>query len=212
VEALLKDDYGETQMNQQYCVSNNTNNLKEFALLYTIKKMIYTYREALKKFGNERQVLKAVKDKEIFLISRGFYSDNRGFDESYVAKKYPNAIFTGRSAFYHYGLTDTPPEVFEVATKIGSTRIKDKRITQTFQIECIFEKGKVKDEEINIYDLERTLIELFRFRKSYSYDYFKEVLNSYRRRADEIDFVKVARYLKDMTYGDRLLREIREAF
>jgi hypothetical protein len=193
-------------------VLKNTNKLKEFVSKYTIKMMIYSYADALKKFGNERQVRKAVREKKVFVIARGYYGDEYSFDYSYVGKRYPLAVLTGRSAFYRYGLTDTPPDLLEVATPLGSTRIPDHRIKQSFQIASLFNKGIIIENGDRMYDFNRMLIELFRLKKSYPYDYFKEVLDSYRSRSSEIDFVKVARYLKDITYGERILREIREAF
>lgn len=65
---------------------------------------------------------------------------------------------------------------------------------------------------MTIYDRERMLIELFRFKKRWSYDFYKEVLNSYRAMSEKIDFYKVSSYLKKMGCSKRLSEEIIEAF
>jgi hypothetical protein len=177
-----------------------------------MKRMIYSYRDLLKQYGNERQVAQAVTQGKIKRISRGYYSDFSADTIDYVQRRYPRCILTGRSAFYYYGLTDQIPEKIEVASLFGSTRIHEEKVSQSFQIIGIFGLGKVCDNQIVIYDKERLLIELFRLKKRYSFDYFKEVLTSYRSIAESLDFYKVASYLTKMSYGKRLYQEIREAF
>jgi hypothetical protein len=193
-------------------VFNNTNNLISFVFSYTIALMVFTYQELLKKYGNERQIRNALTRQEIYLVGRGFYSDEPGRGKDYFAKRYPSIVFTGKTAFYHYGLTDAAPEVIEVASPLGSTRILEKEARQSFQIASFFPIGKTLANGLPFYDKERMLIELFRLKKRYAYDYYKEVLNSYRSQSENIDFSKVAKYLSKMGASERLLLEIREAF
>jgi predicted transcriptional regulator of viral defense system len=174
--------------------------------------MVYTYQELIQIYGNERQIRKAVAAKKIFLISRGYYGDEPGISKDYIFKKYPGAILTGKSAFYFYGLTDSTPDFIEVASLLGTTRIKEKEAKQSFQIADYFPLGKTETEGIPVYDRERMLIELFRLKKRWPYDFYKEVLNAYREIRNKIDFYKVAAYLKKMNHGEKYLREINEAF
>ena len=44
-----------------------------------------------------------------------------------IMKKYPNAILTLNSAFYYYGLTDTIPDHYYVATPKSNRKIEDVR-------------------------------------------------------------------------------------
>ena len=44
-----------------------------------------------------------------------------------IMKKYPNAILTLNSAFYYYGLTDTIPDHYYVATPKINRNIEDVR-------------------------------------------------------------------------------------
>ena len=44
-----------------------------------------------------------------------------------IMKKYPNAILTLNSAFYYYGLTDTIPDHYYVATPKSNRNIEDVR-------------------------------------------------------------------------------------
>jgi hypothetical protein len=174
--------------------------------------MIYTYEELVAKFGNQRKVKNAVANEELFQLARGYYSELPGISNDYVVKRYPQAVLTGRSAYYHYGLSDVIPEIIEVACPLGTTRILDKSIKQSFQIEPFYGVGKSTSEGLPIYDQERMLIELFRFKKKYPYEYYKEVLDSFRQRSDKMDFFKVSNYLNRMGFNARILEEIREAF
>ena len=45
-----------------------------------------------------------------------------------IMKKYPNAILTLNSAFYYYGLTDTIPDHYYVATPKSNRKIEDVRV------------------------------------------------------------------------------------
>ena len=51
------------------------------------------------------------------MTEKGLYSEDRYVPElEIIMKKYPNAILTLNSAFYYYGLTDTIPDHYYVAT------------------------------------------------------------------------------------------------
>ncbi len=45
-----------------------------------------------------------------------------------IMKKNPNAILTLNSAFYYYGLTDTIPDHYYVATPKSNRKIEDVRV------------------------------------------------------------------------------------
>ena len=45
-----------------------------------------------------------------------------------------------------------------------------------------------------IYDKERMLIELLRFKNIYPYDYYKEILSNYRKQVYELDIERIQEY------------------
>ena len=51
-----------------------------------------------------------------------------------IMKKYPNAILTLNSAFYYYGLTDTIPDHYYVATPKSNRKIEDVRVKLSFDL------------------------------------------------------------------------------
>ena len=72
-------------------------------------------------------------------------------------------------------------------------------IIQTFLKEKIFDAGiseiKYNHSDIRIYDRDRMLIELLRFRSRTPMDYDKEIINHYRILSSELDFAIVEEYI-----------------
>lgn len=180
--------------------------------------MIYTTKELLKRGETEYSIRCKIKDKHLFLIERGFYSEepNSTFrNEALVSKKYPQAILTGLSAFNLWNLSDYIPDYFYLATEQHSFPIRKADISQSYQEDTFFKVGLIvkntDDGFVKTYDLERLLIELFRLKEKYPKEIYYEVLNSFRRIKDKIDFYKLNRYLKYFSNGDSLLMKIKEA-
>lgn len=179
--------------------------------------MIYTTKELIGKGETEYSIRNKTKKGKLVLIERGYYSDkcNNFFrNEVLVSKKYPYAIITGLSAFYIYGLTDHIPTHFYLATTQHSFPIRKGDIKQSYQESSFFEVGssvlKIDDGFVRIFDLERLLIELFRLKEKYPREIYYEVINSFRKIKDQIDFYKVNQYLKSFSNGNNLLLKIKE--
>lgn len=66
--------------------------------------------------------------------------------------------------------------------------------------------GQIKmpyhNTEICIYNLERMLIELVRFRGKLPFDYYKEIIGSYRNRVETMDIVKAEDYAARFEHSD----------
>lgn len=179
--------------------------------------MLYFRKELDKRQYSTYQINKAIKNKELFKIDNGLYSDVEFVNPlEIILKKYPNAIFTSDSAYYYYDLTDVVPDYFYLATKRTANRINDKNIKQVFISNDLFEFGKTQIEieniKINIYDEERMLVELIRKRNIIPFDYYKEIITNYRKKIDKLDIFKIGEYIayyKNESYlYDTLMREI----
>lgn len=162
--------------------------------------MVYNYKEILELFGNRRNLELAIKEKEIYRIDRGIYSNNKIVNPLIVvSKKYPNAIITMDSAFYYYDLTDVIPNKVYLATDRNSNYIKNEKIEQIFMSKKILEQGKtqvfIEGCKINIYDKERLLIELVRKKGKIPFDYYKEIINNYREINNDLDMYKIEEYV-----------------
>lgn len=163
--------------------------------------MLYYYRELIEKGLNKYQIEKKVNNKELFKISKGIYSDEEyPSDLSIIVKKYPMAIMTLNSAFYYYELTDKIPEHYYIATDRKFYAITENCVKQIFMDKKFLEIGltkcKIEDTEINIYDKERMLIELIRYKTKLPYELYKDVINNYRKIKNELNFIKVYNYAK----------------
>ena len=178
--------------------------------------MVYTTKELIQKGETQYSIRNKIAIGELFLVERGIYSDSKSefVDEISICKKYPNAVLTGLSAFYIYDLTDTIPDKFYLATEQHSFPIRRNDVIQSYQESMFFFVGIIdyqyENGIIRIFDLERTLIELIRLKEKYPKELFYEVLNSFRRIKDKLDFYKINEYVKFFKYGSILLEVIKE--
>lgn len=179
--------------------------------------MIYTTKELINSGENEYSIRKKIKEGSLFFLERGVYSNSRDKfynEEILVCKKYPYAVITGLSAFYLYDLTDQVPDSIYLATPDHGYVIQRESVKQSFQSSVYLMIGvtyrETKDGLIRVYDLERLLIELFRLKEKYPRELFYEVVNSFRKIRDKIDFFKIGLYAKFFSNGDSLLLKIKE--
>ncbi len=161
--------------------------------------MILTYKQCIERYGSDYMIKKEINEERLFQKEKGFYSDKELCSElELIVAKYPRAVFTGESAYYYYGLTDVIPDYYHLATRRGDTRIKEKRVKQTFVNDDLFEIGKCSMEyqntKIQIYSRECLLVDLVRFKNKMPFDYYKEVIGNYRRIIDDLDFFSIEDY------------------
>ena len=163
--------------------------------------MLYYYSELLKSGLKRYEIEKKVKLKELYKITNGIYSnEERPHELEIIFKKIPNAVLTLNSAFFYYDLTDKIPEFYYVATRRDENKIDFREVKQVFMKKEYLNTGItstiVDNINVPIYDKERMLIELIRYKTKLSYELYKEVVNNYRKIKNELDFIKVQRYLK----------------
>ena len=179
--------------------------------------MLYFHKELIKKLKSDYQIQKAVSNKKYYKIEKGLYSDKEFVNPlEIILKKYPNAIFTSDSAYYYYDLTDVIPDYFYLATKRTDSRINDKNVKQIFIPNELFDFGKTQIEIeniiINIYNEERMLVELIRKKNIIPFDYYKEIITNYRKKADKLDIYKIQEYISyyknESSLYDTLMREV----
>lgn len=179
--------------------------------------MVYTYKEIIEKYKDDYNIRKALKNKELYKVEKGIYSDSKYANPLIVySKKYPNAVITMDNAYYYYNLTDVIPNKVYLDTLNNSHSIKNEKVVQSFSSEEILNIGKcivkVENQEVYMYDKERMLIELIRKRNKIPFDYYKEIIASYRDIADDLDMYKIEEYLSffknDMNIFDVMQREV----
>lgn len=191
--------------------------MNNFVKLILGDKMLFFRNELDKSKYSTYQLNKAIENKELFKVDNGLYSDQEFVNPlEVIVKKYPNAIFTSDSAYYYYDLTDVIPDYFYLATKRSDSRINDKNIKQIFIPNELFEFGKtqiqIENIKINIYEEERILVELIRKKNIIPFDYYKEIITNYRKKADKLDIYKIQEYISyyknESSLYDTLMREV----
>lgn len=179
--------------------------------------MIYSTKELIESGETEYSIRLKVASGELHKLDRGYYSDglNESGSEPYYCKKNPDAVVTGYSAFCFHNLTDGVPDYCYLSTPRNSRPIRDPFVHQSYQsLDTINLGVSIEDTTagtVRVYDLERTLIELFRLRTKYPSDLYYEVLSSLRERKDEIDWAKVYDYALAFRKEKRLFQKIKEA-
>lgn len=158
-----------------------------------------TRAECLEEYGSDYFVEKKIEKGELFKVGKGIYSEKKYVpDIAMFVYKYPYVVVTMRSAFYFYGLTDVVPDKCDLATTRDATKIKDERVKQYFISDGFFEEGietvDYKGYEIRIYNKERMLIELVRYKSKLPFDYYKEIILGYRKLVPSLDMQKIQDY------------------
>lgn len=179
--------------------------------------MTYNLKEILKKYKTRYNLNKALAAKEIYKIDHNVYSESEMVNPLViVSKKYKNSIISMNSAFFYYNLTDVIPQKTYIATNRNSNVIDDERIVQIKIPKEILNNGKtcvtIDGIAVNIYDKERLLVELIRNEKKIPFDYYKEIVNNYRKIVDELDMYKLEKYISlyknSNKIGNIILREV----
>ena len=171
--------------------------------------MLYNYNELLQKYNDNYNINKAIKNKEIFKISKGIYSDAPNVHYlAVLLKKYPTGVISGHSAYYYYNLTDIIPRKITLCTNRISTRIHSDNVKQIRMQDDLYNLGittmDYEGVKIRIYDKERLLIDLARNKNKMGYDLYKEIISNYREIADTINMRKIEEYLTKFNNGDNL--------
>ena len=162
--------------------------------------MVFAYEDAVNQYGSLYKVKKAVQNGQLFKLAPGLYASTATASSiDCLMVRHKEAIFTMDSAFYFLGLTDVVPEQMHLATGRHMTRIKEPGVRQYFESANYYGVGKVdmiyNGAPIRCYDRERMLLELARHRNKLAFDYYKEIVQSYRRLKEDIDFAKLEDYI-----------------
>lgn len=175
--------------------------------------MVYNYKEIIELEKSDYNLNRKLKNKELFKIEKGIYSNRKIVDPMLIyAKKYPGAIITLDNAFYYYGLTDVIPNKYYLATRQKARPIKDDNVVQIFSTDELLEIGKTQIEIdgmlVNMYDKERLLIELIRRKKQIPLDYYKEIINNYRNSIYKISMRRLEKYASQFNIEEHILDTI----
>lgn len=175
--------------------------------------MLFSFKQCKEKYGNCYQINKALHARTLYKVAEGIYADTPSVSEiEIVMYRYPQAIFTRNSAFYYHGLTDVIPNQYYLASVRDTHKIPDPKIKQVFYSADQYSVGlsnmDYQGTNIRIYDRERMLIELVRSAKKFPFDYYKEIIESYRRTIHSLDLQKLQEYISAFPTADAIMEAI----
>jgi predicted transcriptional regulator of viral defense system len=142
--------------------------------------------------GLSRSQLYSLRDKGIIIgISRGLYRlasypEHRDPDLCIVSLRYPKAVICLISALAIHDLTTQIPHEINIAFPRGSRTpsITQPPIRSFLFSETAYQAGieehKFEGVRIRVYDKEKTIIDIFRFRNKLGIDVFLEALKLYK--------------------------------
>ena len=165
--------------------------------------MIMTYNESIEQLNGISLFKKALSEGKLYKLEKGIYS-NQKYETalSILAHKYPKAVLTLNSAFYYHGLTDVIPESYYFVTDKDSSKIKDIRVTQSFDNSGHLMLGavetNVEDTVVLMYNRERMLVELIRNKPKLPFDYYKEIIRNYREIINDLDIQAIQEYAEQL--------------
>ena len=138
---------------------------------------------------------KYIHDNEFEVVGHGIYIHKDAWiDKLYILhQRCPNAVFSHDEAFYYHNLSDREPIVptLTIYSGYNSHRIKANGASKVYTVKKeLLGVGRiiVQDNygnDIPIYDLERTICDLFRSRNSIEAQEFNSVLKTYVMRKDK---------------------------
>lgn len=147
-----------------------------------------------------------IRKNNLIKIAPGFYVDkNYLFDDYYILqRRYPKYIFSGMSALYIHGLTDKIPNFMDVTAPQGyhpSRKKIDNLSIRAISNTDIYNLGIIEAEtmfgnKVKVYDQERVICDLVKYRDKYDGETFVKAIREYLKKVnDQIKLFKYARIL-----------------
>ena len=175
--------------------------------------MLYNYHECIEKYGSHYALMQAIADKKIFKIKEGLYSTEKKPKELEIfIKEHKDAVFTMESAFYYLGISDVIPNQYIVATDKDASKYNEPNTKQYFLNSGLIKIGVTSIEyngvNIPIFNKERMLIEIVRYKNKMPFDYYKEIINYYRNHIEDIDISLVLDYLEPFPKKELITKTI----
>ena len=174
-------------------------------------------RTALKKIFEKDAFYQYVKENNLERIGHGIYIREDAWpDELFVLhKRCPAAVFSHEEALYYHNLTDREPiqHTLTIYTGYNTKRLVDSGCKVYTVKKDLLDVGKVMvkdtyENEIPVYDVERTICDIVRSRRNIEIQEFNTALKTYAQRKDK-DLNKLMSYAQ-LFHVDKIIRQYME--
>ena len=133
-----------------------------------------------------------VKRNKLIKIAPGYYASNEYVPDDYfiLQRRYPKYIYSGMSALYLHHLTDKIPVALEVSSPQNYNPSRDKNshlIVRKISNKEIYELGIIDVKTmfgnmVRVYDEERTICDIIKYRDKYDSETFIKAIKIYVRK------------------------------
>ncbi len=156
----------------------------------------------LKKLNIHKQYIKILRDENyINKLERGVYAKvGKNVNDFFLLQqKYKTGIFSHNTALYFYHLTDRTPLKFDL-TFPNNIRVNDEFVNSHYIKPDNFDLGKTildmpDGTTIELYDLERTIIDITRDRNKIDLQIFNTAMKEYAKSKDK-NLIRLSKYAK----------------
>ena len=157
-----------------------------------------------------------VRDNHMERVAKGIYiSESVWPDELFIMQKcYPGTIISGETALYLHGMTDREyGEVcVSVPQKFSGSRLKARGVVihrekPEFYSLGITEINTNYGNTVRVYDRERCICDLIRYRKKYDIQTFQTAIREYMHSKNK-DLSKLIQYAQNLNVKDEVMKYV----
>ena len=173
--------------------------------------------EAISTGISRRYFFEYVKKRELERVAKGLYmSQDAWSDEMYIIQvRYPEAVFSHETALYLLNFAEREPTKYAITLKAGTNSvglnkqgIKVYKVKNELFYEGIIQTKSPSGHEVRVYNLERTICDLFRSRRNIEIQELQEAIKSYVRLKEK-NIPLLMRYSK-MFSVEKIVRQYLE--
>ncbi len=145
-----------------------------------------------------------VKKNKLIKVAPGFYATESYISDVYfiLQRRFPKYVFSGMSALYLHKLTDRTPDYIDVTAPQGYNPTRNKivsLIVRKISNEDIYKLGITETETmfgntVKVYDEERTICDVIKYRDKYDAETFIKAIKLYVKKTNnQLKLFKYAR-------------------
>ncbi len=162
---------------------------------------------------SREQIYKLYREGYLERVSQGYYriaTEMELTDEQIIALTIPEAIISMESALFRYGYSDFMPREWSVTVpRSASRRLKTSVPLKIYYVkDDIYGLGKtiVNEGEVtfSIYDRERTICDMFKYRGKLDNEIFSKAVNAYASDAQK-NLKNLSSYAKKLRVYNRVM-------
>lgn len=159
------------------------------------------------------ELTRLVQQNKLERIARGYYAIADAFCDDYYKyqTKSQNCVFSHSTALYLYDLSDRTPLYFDMTVPTGyhGSLSTDKNVQLHYVKKEFLTTGLTTIEspfgmKIRVYDLERTICDIVKYRGHMDKEIFTKALKRYAKRKEK-DLYKLMKYAKKLNIDKKML-------